>query len=93
MYSLNLPKLLTTNAEPRAKYTYVDGEKSNQIEGYTYRLIDISQGEILSITLQKKINLPAEILVEAVNAIGRPYVSGNRAVMSIKAENIIPIDD
>ena len=91
MFSLNLPRLLTTSTEPRAKYSYVNGEKTEQIEGYTYRLIDISQAEILSITLKKKIDLPSESFVEAVNAIGRPYIANNRAAMSIRADDLVPL--
>lgn len=93
MYSLNLPKLLTTTSEPRTKYAYINQERSDTIEGYVYRLIDLAQGEILNITLPKYKKLPSQSYVEILNPIGTPYVSGNRAVLSIKADDIIPVDE
>lgn len=93
MYSLNLPKLLTTNAEPRTKYAYINQERSDTVEGYVYRLIDIVNGEVLNITLSQYKKIPSQSYIEVLNAVGTPYISGNRAVMSIKADDIVLVDD
>ncbi|MFC4389258.1 hypothetical protein ACFOZ1_15865 [Gracilibacillus marinus] len=87
-YSINLEELLTTNAEPREKYRYVNGERTETVEGYSYRLIDVSNGEILNITIPLKKSLVPQTYVEIVNAIGTPFVANNRATLSIKADDI-----
>lgn len=85
--------MLTTNAEPRTKYAYINQERSDTIEGYVYRLIDIENGEVLNIILPQYKKLPTQTYVEILNPVGTPYVSGNRAVMSIRADDIVPVDD
>ncbi|WP_242303246.1 hypothetical protein [Bacillus cereus group sp. BfR-BA-01495] len=87
-YSINLEALLTTNAEPREKYKYVNGERTEIVEGYSYRLIDVSNGEILNITIPRKKILEPQTYVEIVNAIGTPFITNNRANLSIKADDI-----
>jgi hypothetical protein len=91
-YRINLDTLLTTNAEPREKYKYVNGERTGTIDGYSYRLIDVSNGEILNITLPHKKELKPQTYVEISNAIGTPFIANNRATLSIKADDIYPID-
>ncbi|QJX60373.1 hypothetical protein HLK66_00920 [Niallia circulans] len=91
-YSINLESLLTTNTEPREKYKYVNGERTETVEGYSYRLIDVSNGEILNITIPRKKILEPQTYVEIVNAVGTPFVTNNRATLSIKAEDIHPTE-
>lgn len=93
MFSINFYRLLTTDVEPRKKYAYINNERTDTIEGHVYRLIDIINGEVLNITLPKYKKLPPQSYVEVINAYGTPYISGNRAVMSIKADDIILIDE
>lgn len=92
-HSLNLFNLMTTSADPRAKYRYENGERTDEITGYSYNLIDVDQGAVLTVTIPKQKFLPPKKWVEVLNPIGTPYISGNRAVMSIKAEDIILIDE
>lgn len=91
-YSINLEDLLTTNAEPKEKYKYVNGERTEIVDGYSYRLVDVSNGEILNITIPHKKNLEPQTYVEIINAIGTPFVTNNRATLSIRAEDIRPAD-
>ena len=92
-YSLNLNQVMATSTEPREKFIYVNGERTETKSGYTYKLIDIDQGEILSVTIPKPTFLPPQKFVEVINPVGTPYVSGNRALLSIKADDIIPIEE
>lgn len=89
MFSLNLDGLLVTNAEPRKKYLYVNNEKTDKVEGYTYRLVDTVQGQILNVTIPVYKEFPAGMVVDAVNATGRAYVFKGQAEMSIKAEDLV----
>lgn len=91
-YRINLDTLLTTNTEPREKYKYVNGERTETIDGYSYRLIDVSNGEILNITLPHKKVLQPQTYVEIINAVGTPFIANNRATLSIKAEDIDPTE-
>ncbi|MDT2640999.1 hypothetical protein P7D31_12895 [Enterococcus dongliensis] len=92
-YSLNLSNLMATSAEPRPKNIYENGERTEKISDYSYNLIDVNQGAILSVTIPKQKFLPPQSFVEVINPVGTPYVSENRALLSIKADDIIPIDD
>lgn len=92
-YSLNMFKLMTTSADPRPKNIYENGERTERISGYSYNLIDVEQGSILSVTIPKQKFLPPQSFVEVINPLGTPYVSGNRALLSIKADDIIPIEE
>ncbi|GIO22515.1 hypothetical protein [Oceanobacillus sp. J11TS1] len=92
-YQLFLDRLLTTSAEPRTKYAYKDGERTDKIEGYSYRLIDVINGEVLTVTIPHNKELPSESYVEVVNATGTPYIANNRATLSVKAKDIVLVDE
>lgn len=88
-YSVNLEALLTTNAEAKRKFKYVNGERTETVEGYSYRLIDITNGDVLNITIPNFKVLEPQTYVKVVNAVGTPYILNNRATLSIKASDII----
>lgn len=92
-YNLSLNNLLTTATAPREKYSYVNGERTETINGYMYRLIDIANGEVLSVTIPYKKTFTPQSYVEVVNATGTPYIANNRATLSIKADNILMKDE
>lgn len=88
-YNIYLEPLLTTNAEPKEKYKYVNGERTETVEGYSYRLIDVSNGEVLNVTISRKKSFEPQTYVEVLNAVGTPYIANSRATLSIKADDII----
>lgn len=90
-YRIALDTLLITNVEPREKYHYENGQRTEKVIGYSYRLIDISNGEVLNITIPSKKAFDPTTYVEVVNPIGTPYTANNRATLSIKADDIRPV--
>lgn len=88
-YKLNLNNLLSTATEPTTKFIYENGEKTEKISGYAYRLLDLDFGEPVIVVLPKLKEIPASTYVNVINAIGTPYKNQNGAVlMSIKADDI-----
>jgi len=90
-YSLNLNNVITTNSKPGPKYLHVDGVRTEKITGYSYRLIDMSKGEALNVTIPTEKTLTSGSLVEVINPEGTPYIYQNRPAFSIKADDIRPI--
>lgn len=88
-YKLDLTNLMSTATEPVTKFIYEDGEKTDKISGYSYRLLDIENGEPINVVIPKLIDIPPRIYVNVVDAIGTPYKNQNDLVqMSIKAKDI-----
>lgn len=88
-YKLILERLLTTANEPIKKFVYENGEKTEKIAGYAYRLLDIDNGEAITVTLPKLKELPSKTYVTVLNPVGTPYKTQHGAVMmSIKADDI-----
>ncbi len=88
-YKLNLTNLLSTATEPTTKFVYENGEKTEKISGYAYRLLDLEYGEAVTVVLPKLKEIPASTYVNVTNPIGTPYKNQNGSVlMSIKADDI-----
>jgi hypothetical protein len=88
-YKLAFNDLISTSTEPVAKYVYENGEKTEKISGYSYRLLDIDAGEVIVITLPILKHIPPKSVVEIIDPVGTPYTNQNGQVqMSIKATDI-----
>ncbi|RYL97469.1 hypothetical protein EWH99_13395 [Sporolactobacillus sp. THM7-7] len=88
-YKLVLDKLLSTATKPRPHAVYENNQRTDQIDGYVYRLIDIDSGEAISVRIPQKKDIPPKRWVKVANPVGTPYVRNGYAQMSIKADDLI----
>lgn len=90
-FNLKLDLLMTTNTKPEPEYLYIDNVKTEQIECYLYKLIDIANARILSIKIPSNKVFETGIYVKAINPAGTPYVNkqNNRVGFSIKADDLV----
>ncbi|MDF2909944.1 MAG: hypothetical protein K0Q56_825 [Sporolactobacillus laevolacticus] len=88
-YKLVFDKLLSTTATPRPHAVYAGDQRTDQIDGYTYRLVDIESGESVSIRIPGKKEIPPKKWVSVINPLGTPYVRNGYARMSIKADDLV----
>lgn len=92
-YKLIFESLISTKAEPKTKYIYENGEKTDKISGYSYRFLDLEAGESIDVVLPMLKNIPPQSYVDIIDPVGTPYKNYNGHVqMSIKATDIEVID-
>lgn len=90
-YNLKLDSLMTTNTKAEPKYLYVDNVKTEQVECYLYKLIDMTNAQILSIKIPNNKEFATGTYVKATNPVGTPYLNkqNNRVGFSIKADDLV----
>ncbi|NKD39340.1 hypothetical protein HED42_14440 [Enterococcus casseliflavus] len=90
-YNLHLESLITTNTKAEPRYLYVDNVKTDQIECYLYKLIDMTNAQILSIKVPIEKEFSAETYIKAVTPVGTPYLNkqNNRIGFSIRADDLV----
>lgn len=90
-YNLRLESLMTTNTKAEPRYLYVDNVKTDQIECYLYKLIDMTNAQILSIKVPSEKEFSTGTYVKAINPVGTPYLNrqNNRIGFSIRADDLV----
>lgn len=90
-YNLCLGSLMMTDAQVEPRFLYKDNIKTDQIECYLYKLIDMTNAQIISIKIPVEKNFTKGTYLQAVNPVGTPYLNrqNNRVGFSIKADDLV----
>lgn len=90
-YNLCLGSLMMTAAQVEPRFLYKDNVKTDQIECYLSKLIDVANAQIISIKIPIENKFTKGTYIQAVNPVGTPYLNkqNNRVDFSIKAEDLV----
>lgn len=85
---LNLMGVMITGGEPRPSYVYKDGVKTEEIDGYMHRVIDLVIGEVFRVKLPKPREFKQGSRVNVVNPVGRFYAFDGNSGLSVTADDM-----